>query len=186
MTDVAPAEPGAVVSAQPLFMIRAEVALREFRRWMGIRRLQDHGPRHALPVDGELRGTGAATLPADHAPGPGAGRSVRIRPLCGQRPARRRGLLRLTRRRCASWALAALSASQCRQGGSQAGAWGLKRASARPCGAPATPIAAPARNATPSHWKPAAIHQAKCPTAGKRSMPTGCASQLRPPPRCAA
>ena len=41
MTDAALAEPAAVVSSQTLFMIRAEVALREFRRWMGIRRLQD-------------------------------------------------------------------------------------------------------------------------------------------------
>ena len=41
MTDAALAEPGAPVAAQPLFMIRAEVALTEFRRWMGIRRLQD-------------------------------------------------------------------------------------------------------------------------------------------------
>ena len=32
---------GAAVATQPLFMIRAEVALREFRRWMGMRRLQD-------------------------------------------------------------------------------------------------------------------------------------------------
>ena len=32
---------GAAVTTQPLFMIRAEVALREFRRWMGIKRLQD-------------------------------------------------------------------------------------------------------------------------------------------------
>ena len=46
MTEVALSEPGAVVSSQPLFMIRAEVALREFRRWMGMRRLQD--PDHAM------------------------------------------------------------------------------------------------------------------------------------------
>lgn len=48
MTDAALAQPGAVdsVSTQPLFMMRAEVALREFRRWMGIRRLQD--PDHAM------------------------------------------------------------------------------------------------------------------------------------------
>ena len=37
---------GAAVATQPLYMIRAEVALREFRRWMGIRRLQD--PDHAM------------------------------------------------------------------------------------------------------------------------------------------
>lgn len=42
MTDAALADPGAaIIAAQPLFMMRAEVALREFRRWMGIRRLQD-------------------------------------------------------------------------------------------------------------------------------------------------
>ena len=41
MTDAALAQPGAGLSSQSLFMIRAEVALREFRRWMGIRRLQD-------------------------------------------------------------------------------------------------------------------------------------------------
>lgn len=41
MTDAALAETGAGVSSQSLFMIRAEVALREFRRWMGIRRLHD-------------------------------------------------------------------------------------------------------------------------------------------------
>lgn len=32
---------GAAVATQPLFMVRAEVALGEFRRWMGIKRLQD-------------------------------------------------------------------------------------------------------------------------------------------------
>ena len=41
MTDVALAERGAAIASQPLFMIRAEVALRDFQRWMGIRRLQD-------------------------------------------------------------------------------------------------------------------------------------------------
>lgn len=41
MTDAATAQPRAAVSSQPLFMIRGEVALREFRRWMGVRRLQD-------------------------------------------------------------------------------------------------------------------------------------------------
>lgn len=41
MTDAALAEPGAGVSSRLLFMIRAEVALRAFQRWMGIRRLQD-------------------------------------------------------------------------------------------------------------------------------------------------
>ena len=41
MTDAALAEPGADDSSSPLFMIRAEVAVREFRRWMGVRRLQD-------------------------------------------------------------------------------------------------------------------------------------------------
>ena len=41
MTDAALAQPGAGLSSQSLFMIRAEVALREFRRWMGIRGLQD-------------------------------------------------------------------------------------------------------------------------------------------------
>lgn len=46
MTDAALAEPGNVVSSRPLFMIRTEVALREFRRWMGLRRLQD--PDHAM------------------------------------------------------------------------------------------------------------------------------------------
>ena len=46
MTEAALAEPAAVVSSQALFMIRAEVSLREFRRWMGIRRLQD--PDHAM------------------------------------------------------------------------------------------------------------------------------------------
>ena len=40
MTD-ALADSGAIVALQPLFMIRAEVVLPEFRRWMGIRRLQD-------------------------------------------------------------------------------------------------------------------------------------------------
>ena len=40
MTD-ALADSGAMVALQPLFMIRAEVVLPEFRRWMGIRRLQD-------------------------------------------------------------------------------------------------------------------------------------------------
>ena len=35
------ADSGAIVALQPLFMIRAEVVLPEFRRWMGIRRLQD-------------------------------------------------------------------------------------------------------------------------------------------------
>ena len=32
---------GAIVALPPLFMIRAEVVLPEFRRWMGMRRLQD-------------------------------------------------------------------------------------------------------------------------------------------------
>ena len=41
MTEAALAQPAAVVSSQPLFMIRAEVALREFRRWMGMRQLRD-------------------------------------------------------------------------------------------------------------------------------------------------
>ncbi|MDE0207043.1 MAG: type I-E CRISPR-associated protein Cas6/Cse3/CasE [Candidatus Tectomicrobia bacterium] len=41
MIEAALVEPGNVVSSQLLFMIRAEVALREFRRWMGMRRLQD-------------------------------------------------------------------------------------------------------------------------------------------------
>ncbi len=41
MTDAALADRGTVVASQPLFMIRTEVALREFRRWMGIKRLQD-------------------------------------------------------------------------------------------------------------------------------------------------
>ena len=41
MTDAALVDRGAAVAAQPLFMIRTEVALREFRRWMGIKRLQD-------------------------------------------------------------------------------------------------------------------------------------------------
>ena len=41
MTDAALADSGAAIAAQPLFMIRAEVALREFRRWMGCKRLQD-------------------------------------------------------------------------------------------------------------------------------------------------
>ena len=40
MTD-ALADSRATIASQPLFMLRAEVALREFRRWMGIRRLQD-------------------------------------------------------------------------------------------------------------------------------------------------
>ena len=46
MTDATLADRGAVVASQPLFMVRAEVALREFRRWMGVRRLQD--PDHAM------------------------------------------------------------------------------------------------------------------------------------------
>lgn len=41
MSDAVLADRGDAVASQPLFMIRAEVALREFRRWMGIRRLQD-------------------------------------------------------------------------------------------------------------------------------------------------
>ena len=41
MTDAALVDRGPVIAYQPLFMIRAEVVLREFRRWMGIKRLQD-------------------------------------------------------------------------------------------------------------------------------------------------
>lgn len=41
MTDTALADGGPIVSSQQLFMIRTEVVLGEFRRWMGIRRLRD-------------------------------------------------------------------------------------------------------------------------------------------------
>lgn len=41
MTDAALADRGAAIVPQSLFMIRTEIAVREFRRWMGIRRLQD-------------------------------------------------------------------------------------------------------------------------------------------------
>ena len=46
MTDAALMDHAAAVASQPLYMIRAEVALRDFRRWMGIKRLQD--PDHAM------------------------------------------------------------------------------------------------------------------------------------------
>ena len=41
MTGTALADRDAAVISQPLFMIRTEVDLRAFRRWMGIRQLQD-------------------------------------------------------------------------------------------------------------------------------------------------
>ena len=176
MTD-ALAGSGAIVALQPLFMIRAEVVLSEFRRWMGVRRLQDAD--HAMHcLCGELRGTGASPLSSDHA------RGARHAAFCtGTRGLRteRYGTRRTftpTPRKLAFCQPAGSPASRCRQCGRPANDWALKRASAPSCGAPATPTAAPARNATPSRLKPAATPRAKCRTVGKPSMSIGSVSQF--------
>lgn len=41
MTDAVLAGRDTAAESQPIFMVRTEIVLREFRRWMGIRRLQD-------------------------------------------------------------------------------------------------------------------------------------------------
>ena len=55
MTTVADAPEGTAT----LQMVRADVNVRDFQRWMGTRRLQDPDHRHALSPDRNLRGTGA-------------------------------------------------------------------------------------------------------------------------------
>ena len=71
-----------------LQMIRAEINTRELHRWMGTRRLQDPGPRYALPADRVLRRPGPQAFPRDRPARWVNLLPVRLRPGWRRRPER--------------------------------------------------------------------------------------------------
>ena len=165
---------------QPLQMVRAEISVRDFQRWMGCEAAAGPGPRDALPAGGVLRRRFVAeAVSGDH-------------PRSGPK-----GVLYGYGRAAAEELRAAANAYadplQCRalpadsidskpmptewQAGS---GWDLRCGFDPLCAAPTRRSAGRAGSGTLSNWKQSDTPKEKCPAAVKKSIPIGSRSSSPP------